>query len=86
MMRKQHIDAIADERRASNGVAVVASVQTLPETRKPYHVRGVSFTDKTERHIDLRLTDDEARKLVEDWVSMGLFGKHGRVVKTEKAG
>jgi hypothetical protein len=49
-------------------------------------VRGVSFTDKTERHIDLRLTDDEARKLVRDWVSMGLFGKHGRVVTTEKAG
>lgn len=72
MTRTQHIEAIADKTRSADGVAVMASVQTLPETDRPYKLRGVSNTPKTRRYVTLSLTPDEARKAVSDWVSMGL--------------
>lgn len=61
------------------GVAVVASYQTMPHTERPYKLRGDASTAKTRRKVEFALTRDEARKVVEDWVSMGLFGRHGRI-------
>jgi hypothetical protein len=78
-MRKQHIAAIGDPTSKVGDVAVVGSWQSSPQTDKPWHIRAASFTDKTERFIDVRLSGDEAQKLVQDWVAMGLFGRHGRI-------
>lgn len=70
--RRLYTEAQADPQRQSEGVAVVGSFQTLPATDRPFKVRGVSFTPKTRRDVVVSLTEDEARKLVRDWVSFGL--------------
>lgn len=79
MTRRLYTRATADLTHAVNGVAVVGSYQTAPPTDSPFKVHALLRTAKTERYIEVALTRLEARKLVEDWVSMGLFGRHGRI-------
>jgi hypothetical protein len=68
--RTQYLQAVPDrERSLPNGVRVVASYQTLPVTRRPFKVRGVVETDKLRRIVEIALSCDEARKLVDDFQS-----------------
>jgi len=82
MKRRQHLSAVADSTRAVDGVAVIASFQSYPPTGRPYRLRARSDTAKVTRYITVALNADEARKLVADWLSMGLYGRHGRIEST----
>jgi len=82
-MRRTYIRAQPDPGHSAEGVAVAASYQMNPRTGTPYKARGIAHTAKTERTVEISFTPAEARKLVEDWISFGLFGRHGRVVDTK---
>lgn len=86
-MKTAYIAAVADTSRAhsASGTAVVGSYQTMPQTARPYKVRGVAHTPKTARHIEVALTQDEARALVLDWIAFGLFGRNARIVSSPEA-
>lgn len=84
--RAQYLVALADaEQTDDRGVAVVGSYRTYPTSEALFILRAVAHTDKTERYVTVGLTRDEARKLVRDYVSFGLFGPHGRIVDTPPA-
>lgn len=80
-----YIRATADTTNEVKGVAVVGSYQMSPPTERPFHVHGDASTAKTRRLVEVALTRAEAQRLVQDWVNMGLFGRHGRVVQTKAA-
>lgn len=73
---------------ASFDEKTVGSVQQFPATGRPYKIRahGTSASGKTYYRVEVFLSQDQAKKLCEDWVSMGLFGRHGRIITTEKLG
>jgi hypothetical protein len=87
VVKTAYIAAVADTSCAHSGTgtAVVGSYQTSPQTGRRYKVRGVAHTPKMARQVEVALTHDEARKLVQDWISFGLFGRHGRIVTSPKA-
>ena len=66
----------------------VGSYQMTPPTTAPFNVRGegVSESSKTIYDVCISLTREQAQKLCQDWIKMGLFGAHGRVVQTKAAG
>lgn len=55
------------------------SVQSHPPTATPWTVRGTgqSSSGVTTYHLSVAFTDEQAQKLVRDWVGMGLFGPDG---------
>ena len=71
MTRTQLIEAKADPHSSVDGVAVVGSFRSSPPTMRPWRVRGIAHTDKTNRYVTVALTQDEAVKLVADFLSLG---------------
>lgn len=64
------VHAVADPSRRynGNGVAVITSLST-DDTERPIHLRGVK-ADEPRRYVLLDLTEDEARKVAADILSL----------------